>query len=454
MTGFDLISLAQATGGELLGEDRGFTHVSTDTRSLQSGALFVALEGPNFDGHDYVAQAAGLGAAGALVARRQAVDLPQVMVADTRRALGDFARAWRDRFDIPLVGVTGSNGKTTVKQLIAAILERRGSTHATRGNLNNEIGVPLTLLELRETHAAAVIEMGANHPGEIRYLAGVARPNIGIVTNAAPAHLEGFGDLDGVARAKGELFQSLLDGGTAVINADDSYADLWRGFAAPRRVLSFGLHATADFTAEPGSLKMMRDDTRFTMRTPDGPVAIELPLPGEHNVQNALGAAAAAWAAGAHRDDIGAGLATARGAGGRLQVKQGRQGVCVVDDTYNANPASLAAALRWTQALNMPVWLVLGDMRELGPRAALLHAEAGRQAREQGVQRLFALGDLSRHAAEAFGKGAEHYLEAAPLIESLTAELGAGLVVLVKGSRGMRMERVVAALLNGAEEGG
>lgn len=452
MTAFTLQDLARVTGGELQGESRGFARVNTDTRRLQQGELFVALTGPNFDGHEFVERAAELGAAGALVERRVDCDLAQVVVPDSRQALGAFASAWRDRFDIPVIGVTGSNGKTTVKQLIASILERRGPVLFTQGNLNNEIGVPLTLLEIREEHAAAVIEMGANHAGEIRYLAQLARPNIGIVTNAAPAHLEGFGDLDGVARAKGELFQMLLDGGTALINADDAYADFWRELARPRRVLSFAVHAAADFMLEEGTLMATRDESRFTLRTPDGGVDVTLPLPGEHNVLNAAGAAAAAWAAGAHRDDIAAGLAAARNVGGRLQVKQSRLGICVVDDTYNANPASLAAALRWTGSLNMPVWLVLGDMKELGPRTALLHAEAGRVAREAGVERMFALGELSRNAAEAFGRGAEHFLDVEPLLAELQRELAAGVVVLVKGSRGMRMERVVAALMNGDGE--
>ncbi|HET9679912.1 MAG TPA: UDP-N-acetylmuramoyl-tripeptide--D-alanyl-D-alanine ligase [Gammaproteobacteria bacterium] len=456
VTAFTLAELARATNGECNQTDQAqtrFAKVTIDTRALQAGDLFVALPGPNFDGHDYVSYAAEQGASAALVEHPVQTAIPEVVVSNTRKALGEFASAWRNHFDYPVIAITGSNGKTTVKQLTAGIAACHGATLATQGNLNNELGVPLTLLNMREEHRTAVIEMGANHAGEIRYLAQLARPTVGIVTNAAPSHLEGFGDLDGVAHAKGELFENLQDGGTAIINADDNYADLWRDLASPRRVLSFGLHGNADFTVDTETLYVNTDHSRFALQTPDGPVDVTLPLPGEHNVANALAAAAAAWAVGAKREHIAQGLAQVRNVGGRLQVKQSHLGACVVDDTYNANPASLAAALRWAGSLNMPVWLVLGDMRELGAREALLHTEAGRQAREAGVQRLFTLGELSQNATQAFGRGAEHFTDVEALLATLTHALSSGMIVLVKGSRGMRMERVVSALLNGNKTG-
>lgn len=460
VTAFTLSELARVTRGECVPtnlsanlSDMGFNQVTIDTRKLQSGDLFVALPGPNFDGHDYVSYAAEHGAKAALVEHPVQNAIPEVVVADARLALGEFASGWRDHFDYPVIAITGSNGKTTVKQLTAGIARSHGATLATQGNLNNDLGVPLTLLNMRDDHRTAVIEMGANHAGEIAYLAKLARPTIGVVNNAAPSHLEGFGDLDGVARAKGELFENMQDGGTAIINADDNYADLWRELASPRRILSFSLHATADFTVNTETLYVNTDHSRFTLFTPDGPVDVTLPLPGEHNVSNALAAAACAWAAGAKREHIAQGLSQVSNVGGRLQVKQSYLGACVVDDTYNANPASLSAALRWAGSLKMPVWLVLGDMRELGAQEVALHSEAGRQARESGVERLFTLGELSKNAAQSFGRGAEHFDDVESLLNTLIHDLGSGRVVLVKGSRGMRMERVVSALLGNEQAG-
>ena len=444
-----LAQVARATRGVLHGEDAVFTRISIDTRSLAAGELFVALQGERFDGHDFVGAAVERGAAGALVARPVQDRIPEVRVTDTRLALGEYARSWREQFDFPVIGVTGSNGKTTVKHLLASIMASKGEVLATRGNLNNDIGVPLTLLELRAEHTAAVIEMGANHPGEIRYLARLARPTVGIVSNAGPAHLEGFGDLDGVARAKGELFEELQDGGTAIINADDNYADFWRELAAPRRVVSFGLEAAADFSVD--DLEMSAGGSRFTLQTPDGDVDIALHLPGRHNVRNAMGAAAAAWAAGAQREHIARGLAAGEGVAGRLRLLRGVHGGQVVDDTYNANPASLRAALDWLRDMNMPVCLVLGDMKELGPQSADLHADCGRYARAAGVTRLYGLGEFSRHAVQAFGAEGGHYATPESLLQQLRADLAPDSVVLVKGSRGMRMERIVAALTAGGD---
>jgi UDP-N-acetylmuramoyl-tripeptide--D-alanyl-D-alanine ligase len=432
--------VAAATAGTLHGGDASFTRVGTDTRTLGAGELFVALSGPNFDGHDFAARAAAAGAAGMLAAKRMALDAPQVVVEDTRLALGRLGAAWRARHRGPLIAVTGSNGKTTTKQMLASILAQRGPCHATRGNLNNDIGVPLTLLELEAEHASAVVELGANHRGEIAYLAQLAAPGVGLVTNAAPAHLEGFGSLDGVAAGKGELYEALPADGVAIINADDHYAEYWRRLAGTRRVVSFGRAAGADFR-EVGAA-----DGKLQCVTPYGPLNVALPLPGEHNRMNALGAMAAASAAGATAAQIVSGLEQVEVPGGRLARVAGRGGATLVDDSYNANPASMRAALEWVSGLGQQVLFVMGDMGELGHDAPTLHAEVGARARALGVARLFAIGKLTPHAVAAFGAGASHHADLAALCAALEPALAPGRVVLIKGSRSARMERVVDAL--------
>jgi len=445
-----LLEAARDTGASLLGADRAFRGVSTDSRNIAAGQLYVALRGARFDGHDFADEAVRQGAAGCLLEKELGLKAPQLLVADTRRALGDLARGWRKRFKVPVLGVTGSNGKTTVKEMMAAIMGQHMKVLVTRGNLNNDIGVPLTLFGMCREDRAAIIEMGANHPGEIAYLAGIARPTVGVVTNAGPAHLEGFGTVEGVARAKGEMFQSLGAEGIAIINADDQYAPLWREMAAPRRVISFGLHEDADVHArdlQPG------DSTgqRFVLRTPAGEQPVRLRLAGQHNVMNALAAAAACHAAGVSLAVIVEGLQRAAAAPGRLQFKRATRGASICDDTYNANPRSLRAALETMQAMGGVTWLVLGDMGELGEHTHALHRDAGVAARELGVQRLFALGRLAALSAEAYGQGADHFEDVESLCRALTRELSPGVRVLVKGSRSMRMERVVQAL---AEDGG
>ena len=442
-----LSEVAAATGGRLLGADREFMYISTDTRKIAGDELFVALRGARFNGHEYVAQAEKLGAAGAMVEHPVASHLPQVVVADTRRGLGAYAAHWRRGFDIPVVGVTGSNGKTTVKEMIASILRRRGETLATRGNQNNDIGVPLTLLGLRPPHRAAVIEMGTNHPGEIEYLASLTAATVAVVTNAGSAHLEALGSVRGVAMEKGALFAGLRADGIAIINADDEFAPLWRKMAAGREQRSFGLSAAADFHPAPGSLRQLATGIwEFTLQSPGGSAALRLSLPGRHNVMNALAAAAAAGAAGASLAEIAAGLAGVPLTAGRLIVLPGVRGCRLIDDSYNANPLSLKAAMEFALSLGDPVWLVLGDMAELGTRAAALHADCGELARHLGVQRLWTFGSLSLHATEKFGVGAEHFVDLEALNQALRGSLRSGITVLVKGSRSMRMERVVEAL--------
>jgi UDP-N-acetylmuramoyl-tripeptide--D-alanyl-D-alanine ligase len=443
MMSMQLAQAAQVLQATQVGADVVFQGVSTDTRTLAEGNLFVALEGPNFDGHDYLEQAQRRGAVAAVVSRVTGGDLPQLQVEDTRLALGRLAAHWRRQFDLPLIAVTGSNGKTTVKEMLATILHRCGQTLVTQGNFNNEIGVPHTLFGLGPEHAYAVVELGANHPAEIAYLAGLATPTVALVNNAGPAHLEGFGSLDGVARAKGELFEHAGPGTVCVINADDVYAPLWRSLAQSRPVLTFGLDADADVTALwQGDI----DGSEIELRSAQGAARTRLALPGRHNVLNALAATAAALAAGVSLADIAAGLADVRPVHGRWETQRGLLGARIIDDTYNANPASLEAALTLLSGAAGEAWLVLGNMGELGPQSAQLHADMGRAARGAGVTRLFTLGELAGLAAETFGAGASAFDEVSVLTAELRQALHAGVTVVVKGSRSMQMERVVDAL--------
>lgn len=434
------------------GVDAVFATVGTDSRRLPADALFVALSGPNFDGHEFIAAARQQGARAALVSRWVTDPLPQLRVADTRLALGRLAASWRARFTGPLIALTGSNGKTTLKEMLAAILRRRGSTLATEGNLNNDIGVPLTLLRLNAEHGYAVIEMGANHHGEIAYLTGLARPDVAIVNNAGPCHLEGFGDVAGVARAKGEIFQGLSAAGVAVVNRDDPHADEWVELNSGRRIVDFGLDRPAAVSAR----ILDAAANRFRLIVPAGETEIRLPLPGRHNIRNALAAAAGALAVGATLDDIQQGLESLHDVGGRLQRLRGRHGGTVIHDAYNANPASLAAALHTVGAGPGRKWLVLGDMRELGSVADDLHAQSGREAQTAGFERLYALGEHSRAAAAAFGESGRHFADMESLIETLHRDLehhAEPPTILIKGSRGMRMERVVTVLVEPGETG-
>ncbi len=448
MTPDTLEDVALVTGGELIGPDSTFDGVSIDTRTLVKGHLFVALVGPRFDGHDFVEAARAAGAAGVLVGR--AVDAPvsQVLVPDTLTALQRLAAHRRRGFAGPLIGLTGSNGKTTVKEMLRAILAERGPVLATRGNLNNEIGVPLTLLRLERRHRAAVVEMGANHAGEIARLTTLAQPTVGLVTNAGPAHLEGFGSLDGVARAKGELFRELPERATAVVNADDRYAPLWLELCARRPVVRFGIEAEAEFTAR--DVRSAGDAAapwlHFRLVCPLGETEVKLPMAGVHNVRNALGAAAAAVAAGVGLADVKAGLATCRNPAGRLRPLAGRGGAVVFDDSYNANPGSVHAAIATLATLPGRRWLVLGDMGELGEQAEAMHAELGQAARAAGLDGLLCIGPLAAAAAAAFGATARVAGDLDEAETVLAPELAPGTTVLVKASRTAGLDRLVARL--------
>ena len=443
-----LSDFAKSCEGTLKGADRAYTGVSTDTRTLKSGELFVALRGPRFNANDFVMAAAAAGAAGAVVDTPVESPLAQIVVADSQVALSRSAAAWRARFSMPIVGVAGSNGKTTVKEMTAAILERAGTTLATRGNLNNHIGVPLTLHRLDATQRFAVIEIGANRAGEVADLVKLARPDVGLITNAGAEHLEGFGSLEGVAHAEGEMVAGLAPSATAVINADDEFATLWRGMARGK-VFTFGVANAADFSAADiqTSIDVSGFVTRFELRAPRGTVPIELHLAGGHNVLNALCAAAAATAAGASLEDVRLGLATMRPVPGRLQFKTAPSGAWIVDDSYNANPSSMKAGIEVLAGVDARRWLVMGDMGELGSFADSSHGEIGRFARDHHIDRLFATGKLSQLAVEAFGQGGEWFADTEALARAVNSELTREVCVLVKGSRSNRLERVVEALV-------
>ena len=457
MTPRPLAWIAQATGGELRGRDCAINAVVTDTRALPKGkaALFVALKGEHFDGHDHVQAAADGGCVAALVSRAVAADITQVVVADSERALGDFAAAVQRERATRVLAITGSNGKTSVKALLLSILDKIGGAHATPGNRNNQIGLPLAVLDAPEDARFAVYEMGAGKLGDIAYLAAIARPDIALVNNIAPAHLERMGSLLGVADTKAAIYDALRPDGVAVINADDAFAPYFLERASGRRVLRFGLEATADIQAR--GIAADADGSRFQLVAPQGATDINLPMPGRHSVRNALAAAAMALGVGATLEQVRAGLNAAQPVAGRLIPHRLRSGAVLVDDSYNANPGSVDAAIDTLAASGAEAWLVLGDMRELGADEVALHAQAGTRASAAGIKRLYTLGTLSKSAADAFGAGARHFENHAELAHALCAELRAGVHLLVKGSRGSAMDRIVTLLLladsASAEEG-
>jgi len=439
-----LNAIALWTHGRLLGADVDVTGVAIDTRKLEPGDLFAAFKGERADGHDYLAQALARGATAALVERKVDSDLPQVLVHDVELALGDLASAVRAQRNARVIGITGSNGKTTVKTLAAAILSRHGRTHVNSGSYNNEIGLPLTLLAMPADTEYAVLEMGAGKPGDIAYLAAIARPDIGLVNLIAAAHLERMGSVEGVAETKGALYQALPADGVAIINADDAFASFFGGLAGARRVLRFGLDHKADVGAD--IIEQRVDGSRFVLSTPMGDAEISLPLPGRHNVANALAAAAIALALHVPLATIVAGLEQATAVAGRLKREAMPGGWTLIDDSYNANPGSMAAAIDTLALASGDRWLVLGDMAELGADARTLHADVGARARKRGIERLFAVGPLGVAAVEAFGMQGEHFDDKAALIAALQLRLHRGVTCLIKGSHSAGMEQVVAAL--------
>ena len=435
-----LDGIAKILSAKRVGENITVTGLSTDTRTIKGGELFVALKGHNFDGHDFINTALEKGAAACLVQNEIAANA--VVTKDTHQALGLLAKAWRQQFKKTVIAITGSNGKTTVKEMIASIMGQNQSVMATNGNFNNDIGVPLTLFRLNDKYDAAVIEMGANHLGEIAYLTNLALPDIAVITNIGSAHLEGFGSIKNIAKAKSEIFLGLSESGIAVINADDTFFDELKKITKKHKVISFGM-SDADVTC---SFELNSMGSILKVSTPKGTCNINLKLLGSHNVMNALAAIAVAIAADISLVHIVKGLEILKPVNGRLQLKQGLNNSIVIDDTYNANPTSLTAALNVLRDFSGKHFLALGDMGELGKSADSLHIDAGHYAKESGVDSLYSFGKFAAKAAKEFGANGYCYDKHEDMIDALRNELSSDVTLLVKGSRSMHMENVVNAL--------
>jgi len=443
-----LLQASEILNGTMQGSDVQFSAVSTDTRSLQPGDLYVALAGENFDGHNYLDQAEKAGAAAAVIQKSVQTNLPRIKVKDTRKALGDLAAAWRQLFNGSVVAITGSNGKTTVKEMTAAILSEQGEVLATKGNFNNDIGLPHTLLRMNKENYA-VIEMGANHSGEIAYLTNVTKPDVAVITNAGPAHLEGFGSIQGVAKAKGEIYQGLDKQGIAVINLDDEYADYWLSLNDQRKTLTFSMDdASADVC---GEWKPATNGGKLNVKFKDESLIIDLQLHGVHNAMNALAAISLAEALQIPRAKMIKALNEFKSVDGRLNFHQINDSLVVIDDTYNANPASLKAGIDVLGELSGEHWLVLGDMGELGDEGKNIHFDMGVHAKKAGVNTLLAVGDASRYAVEAFGAEAMFFETKDDLVKFVKQHESEKVNILVKGSRFMRMEEVVDSLIRGTD---
>ncbi|WND79519.1 UDP-N-acetylmuramoyl-tripeptide--D-alanyl-D-alanine ligase [Lysobacter capsici] len=445
-----LSEIARMTGGRLHGEDAAIDLLSTDSRALPASgaALFVALKGERFDGHDHVAKLLGTAVTGALVSREIDAAMPQVIVANTERALADLATTVQSTRDTRVIAITGSNGKTSVKALTTAILEQAapGRTYSTPGNRNNEIGLPLAVLDAPEDALFAIYEMGAGKPGDIDYLVRVARPQVAVVNNIAPAHLERMGSLLGIADTKGAIYDALPSYGVAVINADDAFAPYFDNRASGRRIIRYGIDASADVTAK--DVRVGPEGSSFVLATPQGEAPVALKLSGRHNVRNALAAAALALGADVSLAAIAAGLNAALPVDGRLITHRLDNGAVLIDDSYNANPGSTAAAIDTLAEMGGENWLVLGAMREIGHEEIAMHADIGRRAKSSGLRRLFALGELPTAAAQAFGDGAQVFDSHDALARALSEQLREGVRVLVKGSHSSAMDKIVTALLS------
>lgn len=415
-----------------------------DSREIQTGDCFVALKGEHSDGHDYLAMARQNGASCALVSRPVDDPLTQLVVDDVTIAFSEIARHWRQSSAAKLVAVTGSNGKTTVKEMVASMCDQLGETVKTQGNLNNHLGVPLTLTRLTPAHQYAIVEMGANHPGEIASLVSIAQPDVALVNLVAPAHLEGFGSVEGVARAKGEIYQGLRSGGFAIVNADMPYTDLWQSALADKQVIRFALDGQADITAK--DCQTSPRGSHFMVALDGVCHFITLPLPGRHNIGNALAAIAVGQALALPPEAIVKGLGAMQSVAHRMQIRDGINQATLIDDTYNANPGSYQQALQALQQFPGRHWVVLGDFGELGEDADAIHHQMGEQARNAGVERLFCVGEMSRLAARSFGEGAEHFNAVKSLQTKLEHILDADVTVLIKGSRFMNLDRLADSL--------
>lgn len=443
-----LSSAAEIIKGQLKGDDQLFAGVSIDSRSLCDGDLFVAIPGDHHDGHKYVPMALDRGASGAVVERLVDVQISQLLVKDTTQALGDLGQSWRNNFDIPVLGITGSNGKTTVTEMVRQILSVSNNPVAPKESFNNQWGVPLTLLKLKQEHTHAVIEMGMNHLGEIDYLSRLVNPTAALINNAAEAHLEGLGSVEQVAAAKAEIINGLKDNGVVVLNANDAFFSFWQEAAGKHQVVSFGIDVAADITAK--NLSLAPDHSRFQLALEDQVIDISLPMPGLHNIANALGAAALTFSAGISLNDICQGLSRVSAVEGRLQCSTSPRGATVVDDSFNANPASIAEAIRVLVRYPGKKILVLGAMAELGKNGRALHQRVGNIAKKAGIDRMVVLTDTENPDIsgylDGYGVTAESYEDVDQLIDALDGDNHRDTVILVKGSKSSRMGRVVRRL--------
>jgi len=449
-----LAEIAKAVDGELIGENITIDNINTDSRSLQQDELFLALKGPNFDGHRFLEQVVKLGCGAVIVDHHCELTIPQIIVSDTHNALGNISAYVKDKVAPRTVAITGSSGKTTVKEMVAAILSRLGNVLATKGNFNNDIGVPLTLLRLEKKHDFAVVELGANHMGEIAYTTALVKPDVAIINNIAAAHLEGFGDLFGVARAKGEIFEGLDSSGIAIYNQDCKLSNKWQWRLTDKKVRTFSCFKAADcFSSE---VKLDESGcARFKLNTNQGNIDIELTVPGKHNVCNAVAATTIALEFGASLEDIRLGLAEMSAVKGRLNLHQLTDTFKVIDDTYNANVESIKAATDLLASYSGRRILILGDMGELGADARSYHQEVGEYAKQCKIDDLLTIGVLSQNTADAFN--GQHFSERAKLIScliSLIENEQRPVSILVKGSRSARMEYVVKDIINWRENEG
>ncbi|AKQ33960.1 UDP-N-acetylmuramoyl-tripeptide--D-alanyl-D-alanine ligase [Candidatus Coxiella mudrowiae] len=442
-----LSQIAHILNAKFKGKDGDFESISTDTRTIQPGSLFIALQGPHFDAHNFIDTAVERRAMGAIVSRWIEIPLPQICVNDTHAALIQLGSHQRDQMrKVIVIAVTGSCGKTTTRALLASVFRQKGNVLASERSFNNNIGLPLTLMRLRAEHDYAVVELGANHLAEIAQLAEIAKSNIAIITNAGPAHLEGFGSIEGVAKAKSEIYQRLPPNGIAIVNNDDRFRDFWREIIGVRRIITFACNNRADVAAKNISVNP-EGQSRFRLILPNGEVDVQLSLLGKHNVMNALAAAAAAYAQQLPIMTIKAGLEAASAVSGRLASLKGYRGATIIDDSYNANPLSVSAAIDVLATCGSRSILVLGDMRELGEEGDQLHRKMGEQALQSGIHELFCYGSLTRHTVEAFGKNAYHFDDQEKLLRALKNNLDENTVVLVKGSLYMNMGKIVKGLI-------
>jgi UDP-N-acetylmuramoyl-tripeptide--D-alanyl-D-alanine ligase len=439
-----LSDITELLGCELPASDCELTGTAIDSRKVELGTLFIALKGEQVDGHDYISAARKAGACAALVSRQQNDELPQLVVTDVVKAFGKIASYWRQQSNAKVIAITGSNGKTTVKEMVAAISKQCGNVIATQGNLNNELGVPLTLTRLNEATDFAVIEMGANHAGEIAKLVAMAKPDVALINNVAAAHLEGFGDINGVARAKAEIYAGLATQATAVVNNDMPFVDDWQAVLKGKPIITFGIENDADITAQ--NLQVDPDASHFMVKLDDEFHHINLPMPGIHNVANALAAISVTKSLNISPTAMVKGLSSMTSVPHRLQLRAGVNGSHLLDDSYNANPGSYQKALQALTAFHSQHWLVLGDFAELGTDSESVHHQMGIDAQKAGIRRLWTIGEQSQNASQAYGAGAQHFDNVLELENQLKDELTDGVTCLIKGSRFMQLDKLADAL--------